>query len=51
MCSGRGCASSSCMREEEGKKVEVEREIEEVTKQEEILRLADKVGGIDQCWV
>lgn len=40
------------MREEEGEKVEVEREIEEVTKQEEILRLADKVGGIIvQCWV
>jgi len=31
--------------------VEVERKVEEVAKQEEILRLADKVGGIVQCWV
>lgn len=31
--------------------MEVEREVEEVAKQEEILRLADKVGGIVQCWV
>lgn len=32
--------------------MEVERKVEEVAKQEEILRLADKVGGIIvQCWV
>ena len=31
--------------------MEVERKVEEVAKQEEILRLADKVGGIVQCWV
>jgi hypothetical protein len=32
--------------------VEVERKVEEVAKQEEILRLAGKVGGIIvQCWV
>lgn len=39
------------MREKEGEEVRVEREIEEVTKQEGILRLADKAGGIVQCWV